>query len=257
MPCPGSFLALAKRLNMENRKGSYPENRVSAILVKPWAYNLFRMIVGRRHNHVRLVQTYVKPFPGCRILDIGCGPASILPYLPETIGEYTGVDMNPAYIEYAEKRWKDRRHCRFFCRRVEDIEILEKGYYDIVLAIGVLHHLDDEEAILLFDIASQVLKLGGTLITYDNVNVANQHWFARWLISKDRGKAVRTVEGYKRLGAPYFPEMEGEVLNDTLRIPYTILVMKCTKRNSAVRQVISHPLSLQKSGKHDSPSSIK
>ena len=190
---------------MKSKKPSYPENRLSALLSRPWAYNLFRTIISKKHNQSRLVQKYVRPFPGCRVLDIGCGTASILSYLPDTIGEYTGVDMNPLYIDFARKRWKDRTNCRFFCQKVEDTAILQTGYYDIILAIGILHHLDDHEAVRLFDIAHHALRLNGAMITYDNVYLENQHWFARWFISKDRGKAVRTIEGYKRLDRTIFP----------------------------------------------------
>lgn len=215
---------------MINKKLIHPESRLSAILSSPWAYNLFRTVVSKGNNQSRLVQKYVKPFPGCRILDMGCGTASILSYLPETIGEYTGFDMNPSYIDFAKKRWRDRTNCRFYCQKVEDTAILQTGYYDIILAIGILHHLDNNEAARLFEIAYHVLRLNGTVITYDNVYMEDQHWFARWLISRDRGKAVRTIEGYKRLTTPYFPDVEGEVLYDTLRIPYTIYLMKCTRK---------------------------
>jgi cyclopropane fatty-acyl-phospholipid synthase-like methyltransferase len=165
-------------------------------------------------------------------MDIGCGPADMISYLPDSIGEYVGFDMNPAYIESAKKRWKTKTNCRFLCQKVEDAEILEQGCYDIVLALGIVHHLNDNEALSMFNTAYQALRLGGALITWDSVYVANQPWFVKWLISKDRGKAVRTVEGYKRLAARYFDDVEGQVLHDRLRIPYTILLMRCQKKSS-------------------------
>jgi hypothetical protein len=67
------------------------------------------------------------------------------------------------------------------------------------------------------------------MITWDNVYIDNQHWFAKWFISKDRGQAVRTANGYKQLVSPYFKNIESKILHDTLRVPYTIFNMKCTK----------------------------
>ena len=99
-----------------------------------------------------------------------------------------------------------------------------------MLANGIVHHLDDGEARQLFDIAHRALAHGGRLITYDNVYVENQHWFARWLIARDRGKAVRSREGYEALARERFARVESAVLHDTLRVPYTILVMSCEKR---------------------------
>jgi len=216
---------------MTMEEPSHREKGFSAILAKPWAYNLFTNLVGKKRTRVRLVQQYVRPFPGCRILEIGCGTASILSYLPYSIGEYTGFDMNPLYIESAKKRWRDRANCRFFCQKVEDAETLETEYYDIVLAFGIVHHLSDNEAAYLFNIAYQALKPGGALITYDNVWVENQHWLAKWFIARDRGRAVRTMEGYTRLGVQYFVDIEGDILHDALRIPYTIFIMRCFKRS--------------------------
>jgi SAM-dependent methyltransferase len=214
---------------MKTEEPGHREKGLSSILSKPWAYNLFTNLVGKKRNRVRLVQQYVRPFPGCRILEIGCGTASRLSELPDSIGEYTGFDMNPLYIESAKNRWKDRANCRFFCQKVADAATIEPVHYDVVLAFGIVHHLSDDEATSLFNIAHHALKLNGALITYDNVYVENQHPIAKWLISRDRGRAVRTVEGYQKLALRHFVDVESEVLHDVLRIPYTGFVMRCVK----------------------------
>jgi len=214
---------------MKNEESSHRETGLPAILSKPLVYDLFTRLVGKERSRVKLVQDYVRPFPGCRILEIGCGTARLLSYLPNSIAEYTGFDMNPLYIESAKKRWKRRANCRFFCQKVEDAATLKPGHYDIVLAVGIVHHLNDNEAAYLFNIAYHALKLNGALITYDNVYIENQNWFAKWLISRDRGRSVRTIEDYKRLAVQYFVDIEGNILHDALRIPYTIFIMRCIK----------------------------
>lgn len=214
---------------MENGEKAHLEKGLGRVLRKAWAYRLFQNAVMRKDSKMRFVKEYMKPYPGCRILDIGCGPADIISYLPESISEYTGFDMNYAYIESAKLHWKDRTKFKFFCQKVEDITLLQTGYYDIVLAVGVVHHLDDSEALRLFDIAYKALCNGGVLITHDIVYVENQNWAIKWLISKDRGNAVRTVEGYKSLAKDYFTDIEGAVLRDTHRIPYTTFMMRCHK----------------------------
>jgi len=214
---------------MRTEEPSHSEKGLSAILTHPSVYNLFTSLVEKKSFPIRLVQNYIRPFPGCRILEIGCGTANILSHLPNSIGKYTGFDMNQSYIEFAKKRWIDRANCRFSCQKVDNASILETGYYDIVLALGIVHHLSDNEATHLFNIAYQALKPNGVLITYDNVYVENQHWFAKWFISKDRGRAVRTIEGYTRLGAQYFGDIESDIIHDANRIPYTIFIMRCIK----------------------------
>jgi len=220
---------------MGNTEEGHRERGLLKLLAAPRVYALFADIVGRKRTRLKLVRDYLKPFPGCRILDIGCGTANIVSLLPDSVGEYVGFDMNGAYIEHARKRWSDRSYCRFFCQRVDESAELEAEHFDAVLAAGIVHHLNDDEAWRLFHIAYRALKVNGALTTYDNVYVENQSRLARWFISRDRGQVVRTVEGYKRLAAQYFEEVEGDVLHDALKIPYTILIMKCHKSGASGR----------------------
>lgn len=216
---------------MEKPAQTHYDRGVHRILNRAGVYDGVQRLLLRSGSRARYVRDFVRPFAGCRILDIGCGPADLLAYLPESVGEYVGFDMNPDYIEAARRRWGDRG--RFHCQKVEAASVGPGVAYDIVLANGILHHLDDNEASHLFDVARRALRPGGWLVTYDNVYVAGQHWFARWLIGRDRGKAVRTREGYAALAGKSFTQVESAILHDTLRVPYTILVMRCVKREDS------------------------
>jgi 2-polyprenyl-3-methyl-5-hydroxy-6-metoxy-1,4-benzoquinol methylase len=220
---------LQKEVFMAKNEIAHFDTGLKSILSNPIFYNIFIKIIGKKGKFAEFIANVVRPFSGCKILDIGCGTGHIIAYLPDTIGEYVGFDMNNSYIENAKKQWKDHSNCRFFCEKVSSASIDKEKHFDIVLAIGILHHLSDEEAADLLEIAHKVLKPKGTLITWDNVYIDNQHWFARWFISKDRGQAIRTVNGYKQLVSPYFTNIEGKLLHDTLKVPYTIFSMKCTK----------------------------
>jgi SAM-dependent methyltransferase len=206
---------------------SHRDTGLLALLKKASNYRLLQRLLLRAGTRRRVVRDILRPFPGCRILDIGCGPADILEELPKEIGAYHGFDMNPEYIEAARSRWGERG--RFECQRVDEAALPEGGSFDIVLATGILHHLDDAEAARLFAVADHALRPGGWLVTYDNVYIENQNPVARWLIARDRGQAVRTREGYEALARRLFPKVESTVLHDTLRLPYTILVMRCVR----------------------------
>ncbi len=210
---------------MDRAQPSHHDGGLHRVLNRAGVYGALQRLLLRSGSRERYVREFVRPFPGCRILDIGCGPADILEYLPVSIGEYAGFDMNPGYIEAARARWGGRG--AFRCEKVEAATVGERGAYDIVLANGIVHHLDDAEARRLFEVARLALRPGGRLVTYDNVYVEGQHWFARWLIGRDRGKAVRRREAYEALARACFPRVEAAVLHDTLRVPYTILIMTC------------------------------
>jgi SAM-dependent methyltransferase len=197
------------------------------LLAFSWGYRLLRTMILRPGSFERYVRDQVRPFSGCRILDIGCGPADVLGELPTSIGAYVGFDMNPDYIDSARRRWGERG--RFHCARVESFSELPAAGFDIVLATAILHHLSDESAIALLGLAHRALVPGGRLLTYDNVWIAGQPRMARWLNSLDRGRAIRTTEAYVALAERIFPVVEATRLDDTLRVPYTIIAMECTK----------------------------
>lgn len=190
----------------------------------PAAYQAFQNMVGKNY-HARLLAEHANSTPGEKVLDIGCGPGHILASLAGA--NYTGFDISQEYIEAAQKRFGSRG--RFWCSDVGLAAIeQERGTFHLALAIGVLHHLDDERAATLFELARLALRPDGRLVTSDGCFVPEQSRIARWALEKDRGKFVRSQEEYVRLAAVCFPRVEACVRHDLLRIPYTHLIMRCS-----------------------------
>ncbi|MFZ1165849.1 MAG: class I SAM-dependent methyltransferase, partial [Candidatus Sulfotelmatobacter sp.] len=157
-----------------------------------------------------------------RILDVGCGPGSMVPYLPKS--EYVGFDANPDYIQQAQRRFPE---AHFTCDQVNEYNLPQSEYFDIVIALGILHHLDDPEAVQLFRMARRTLKPDGRLITSDGVWLASQSKFAKFLLSRDRGRFVRQAEEYVALASTSFSSVSSAVRHDMLRIPYSHLILEC------------------------------
>ncbi len=187
------------------------------------AYNLFSKIIGSSHSYSTLIDEYVLPKETDKILDIGCGTAKILDFLPH--GGYVGIDISRRYIETAIKKYGNRG--TFICERINSELIKKYSNYDIVLALGVLHHLNDIEAKQMFEIAKNALKPGGRLITVDGCYVGKQSRFVRYLLSKDRGKYVRSKDGYLAIAAKVFSKIRECIRNDMIFIPYTHIIMEC------------------------------
>jgi 2-polyprenyl-3-methyl-5-hydroxy-6-metoxy-1,4-benzoquinol methylase len=199
---------------------------IRAMLSSSWAYSFYRWLVFDQSRQTAYVQQYVRPREEDRILDIGCGPADVLASLPLGV-RYEGFDLSATYIEQARRRWKNRG--TFHCARVDASNLAEPGAYDLVLSYGVLHHLDDHEAVALFQLAWHALKPGGRLVTTDSCYVQGQSRLASYLISKDRGRNVRDETGYLTLARQVFDDVTSHVRHDLLRIPYTLLVLECSK----------------------------
>ena len=103
--------------------------------------------------------------------------------------------------------------------------------FDIVLAIGLLHHMDDEVAIAFLQLAYKALKPSGRLVTMDACWVNGQHPIAKFLIARDRGQNVRTEAGYMELVASVFSSVKINVRHKTW-IPYTHCFIECTRNDS-------------------------
>jgi 2-polyprenyl-3-methyl-5-hydroxy-6-metoxy-1,4-benzoquinol methylase len=180
--------------------------------------------VSTRKLRLTYIETHIRPKAGDRILDIGCGPANILEDLPDV--EYLGLDIDNKYIDSAIKRFGTRG--KFVCMKVSGGAIKESSAFDIVLAKGVVHHLDDDEAIELFRLARAAMKPSGRLVTIDGCYVEGRSKLEYYLLSRDRGRYIRTEEGYYHLASKVFPNVKVNVHHDLLRIPYTHLVMECS-----------------------------
>lgn len=197
------------------------------ILASPLIYRLFSTMVGQGPARKVYVNDYIRPQAGDRILDIGCGPGDIVEHLPEGI-QYFGFDMSPVYINAAQKRFGKR--ARFMCKQLDEEVIKEQELFDMVIAIGVLHHLDDNDGTRLFQLANHALNPGGRVVTIDPVFYSGQPQLEYWLVSRDRGEYVRYEDDYLRLIPAELKLVKTDMRRGLLRMPYSLLVMECTRQ---------------------------
>jgi len=151
-----------------------------SVLNAPAVYRALQQALGVEALYRRVTDDFLALEPGDRILDVGCGPAAILDVLPPDVS-YDGFDLSAAYIEAARRRYGNRG--RFRAMRVGEATISELAPFDVVLAFAVLHHLDDDEAVQLIDLAWRALAPGGRLVTYDPCFVEGQGRISRFLVS--------------------------------------------------------------------------
>src|SRR4051794_38036752 len=120
----------------EDKKG------LKAVVSIPAVYNIVQLLAGARMYRTRMVQDYIRPFTGCRILDIGCGTGEYVEVLDKscTAYEYFGFDGEGAYIEWARKTYAHRPNLQFVARVLTEDAVDELESFDIVMAMGVIHH---------------------------------------------------------------------------------------------------------------------
>ncbi len=213
-------------MNLSVDKSDQTTNGMHAILEHPQFYAFFQWLMASHNKYRMYVNDYLKPPPNCRMLDVGCGFAGILEHLPLDV-EYVGYDISPSYISYAKKKYGHR--ATFYNQRVDDMEIQNINSFDIVLADGLLHHLNDQEAQNLFRIAFMALRDRGFMFTADPTFIENQGIIPRFISSMDRGRHVRYPHEYKKIAQTYFPHTEAYIIHNVSNRPQTGCFLKCYK----------------------------
>jgi SAM-dependent methyltransferase len=194
-------------------------------LARPEIYEFFQDAIGNRRCRDRFVNHYVKPETGMRVLDIGCGPGSLIEAFPDVT--YFGCDTDETYIAEAQDRYGYRG--TFLAGLVENLGF-EPNSFDRVVMSGVLHHLSEEVALRVLDTAADLLVPNGKLLAMEPCFVEGQNPIARFLISRDRGEFVRDADGYRLLCAKQF-DVDVDIEHGMLRIPYTHALITGTLRH--------------------------
>ena len=198
--------------------------KLTQILGLAKIYQLYQWMVGANKYTKLFADQYIRYQENEKILDIGCGPADILKYLPEEV-DYTGVDMNPDYISDARSRYPDKK---FVCEDITSNGLaFENDLFDTVFFIGVQHHLTDNEMEATLRFATSKLKKGGRLLALEPVITENRGCIERWFMNNDRGKFIRTADHYQQITLRVTNNYSQTILKDTMNIPFTIIIIEC------------------------------
>jgi SAM-dependent methyltransferase len=153
-------------------------------------------------------------------VDLGCGLGAGIQHLPPGVF-YVGVDISPEYIQAARAKFGNRGI--FICASVDNVDLSALSPFDIAMAFGLLHHLDDATVNRMVRLVARAMRPWGRLVTLDPCPVAGQPRLARILIEHDRGQYVRTAQAYRDLLSPH-GNVEAEVISDMLRVPYPLMI---------------------------------
>jgi SAM-dependent methyltransferase len=196
-------------------------------LSSPIVYELFHHLIGARRWLRRFTEEVIRPCNGDRVLDIGCGPGALLRCLPETTS-YVGFDRSEACIERARRMHGARGE--FICDDVGNFASHALSPADIAIAIGVLHHLDDNLASGMLRSTANALKPAGRLITVDPCFHPDQSAIQRFVVSNDRGMHVRPYDRYVELADAVFAEPKAVFQRGHLPFPYSICIIEAARK---------------------------
>lgn len=84
--------------------------------------------IGADRAISRYVDEILQPKAGMKVLNVGCGPANVLAYLPSV--DYTGIDLTEKHIVHARQRYGERG--RFIVGNVGNDLKQEEGAFDLI-----------------------------------------------------------------------------------------------------------------------------
>jgi hypothetical protein len=90
---------------------------------------------------------------------------------------------------------------------------------DLVIINGLLHRLDDHEALTALKLAHASLAPSSRLVCLEACFLISQAQLNRWVLKQDRGENVRTELEWKTLIAKVFEKSESYIRTGLLRIP--------------------------------------
>jgi len=138
--------------------------------------------------------------------------------------KFVGIDPSPDYVRRATELFPE---AKFKCGTVGTVA-LEEENFDLIVISGVLHHVDDDEAVEIMRFANTHKSDRGKIIAVDPVFFPGQNFIAKWMARADRGKNVRTADSLEQLWRNALPTstIQISIKSGYLRVPYNHVV--CT-----------------------------
>jgi trans-aconitate methyltransferase len=176
------------------------------ILANRYAYSSYQYCVGGTQFRKKTILKQINQNRPRGVLDLGCGPGPTLNCIDERIG-FSGVDISDEYLKLAARK---RSKTNLILGDVSDIKIFEKvpsDHLDLILAMGLFHHLDDEKLRILVGNLKSSMNEKSTLVSIDPTVTNSSSKVAKWFALNDRGKHVRSPEEI----LAFFPESQFKV----------------------------------------------
>ena len=138
------------------------------------------------------------------LLDVGCGPGLLAEKI--RFKRYIGFDSNPKYIEIAKKRGISNTQFS-----LEDVSGYDFGKLrpDKAILSGVLHHLNDSEAL---HVLKALARTVSQWIVTDDPLYARYHVVNNLLCRLDRGEFIRSEKEMRKLFAEAGLEVEKRLI---------------------------------------------
>jgi 2-polyprenyl-3-methyl-5-hydroxy-6-metoxy-1,4-benzoquinol methylase len=197
------------------------------LLEIPIVYTTFQKTV-KTNRYETMLTELLGDTRGLRVLDFGCGPGDLLYKFKES--QYFGLDPLEGCVRTATQRLsKLGMSGEVKVGDHESLLAIRPQSFDLIVAIGVLHHISDEDAESFIALASTLLvPNSGKLITLDPGRFKKQSIGSRFMVGRDRGRFVRKDSRYYELLSQSFSKIASKQHVGVLRMPYDFFSAVCS-----------------------------
>lgn len=177
---------------------------INKVLASPAVFDLQQRVCNSYKNVITEFTQHLD-VKGKNILEVGCSTGVFArTEINMKDNNYFGIDIIAKYIKFAKK---NSLFANFHCMDARKMEF-EDEKFDVVIFNGVMHHMEDELIADCLNDVKRVLKSDGVVLVAEPVFTPNK-LISNLLLSLDRGKYIRSQEGYAKLFSGFQVAREG------------------------------------------------
>lgn len=133
----------------DNRAKKY--NNKSPYAVTMYQDNNPELVISRNYEEINTLIPFLSLSKSSKILDVACGIGRWSDAISEEIDSYCGVDFCEGLIEIAKSRNNNSNRSFFVGKSTELSQIFPNAKFNVVLLIGFLQYINDDDAIITLD----------------------------------------------------------------------------------------------------------
>jgi len=194
--------------------------------MQPLNKTIFSKIAAFYYSQAFLdgIRMAIAPMPGIKILDAPCGTGALYNICMPC--SYYGLDIDEDRVADCVQHFPEG----FFCVANASKTNFPDAFFDIILAAGLFHHVDDKLAHKILEEFSRVLKSSGKIIIVDAIWPRNIFNIVGWIGRKmDQGDFVRHPKEYFDIFNKHF-----EIISNTfnIRLGFDYIITELRKGNA-------------------------
>ncbi len=165
-----------------------PRGPAGRVLSHPLLFDLSQRLLAAGLAPVRRrIDLWLQAAPRDRVLDACCGTGNFAQLAPR---EYLGIDLDPAVIRHACRKYRRDPRKRFAVGDVTSLDFPEESF-DLAIFANGLHHLSDAQAVAALRALARLAR--GPLVVVDPA-IETLSPVSRLLLALEQGGHLRPLE---------------------------------------------------------------